>query len=479
MPDAIVVGAGPNGLAAAITLAHAGLSVDVFESAATPGGGVRTMRDEATGTLHDWGAAVHPLALASPFFQRFGLTRHVEFVVPEISYAHPLDGGRAAIAWRDLDRTAEGLGPDRDAWQRLFAPLISRVDRLTRLALTPLAASALPLPRDPALAALVGQRVLQHGTRLGARAFRSDASAALLAGVIAHPAAPIPSLATAAAGLVLGALAHVGGWPVPVGGSGTITEALVAELKRSGGRIHLEQPVTDLGDLPQARAIMFDTSAGALLALGGSRLHPRYRRALGHFAHGNAASKVDYVLSEPVPWAAPGLADAVTLHVGGTRGAIAAAERAVSRGQHPGSPYVLVAQPGAVDPTRAPAGRHTLWAYTHVPAGSTHDMTDTITRQIERFAPGFRDIIVASAATPAASLAHGNPNFVGGDIATGAVSLRQIVARPVFSRSPWRAGTGLYLCSAAAAPGPGVHGMGGYQAALTALRDVFGLREGA
>ena len=480
MIDAVVIGSGPNGLAAAVTLARAGLRVEVFEAAEAPGGGARTVRDATTDTHHDWGSAVHPMALASPFFRAFRITERVAFATPDISFAHPLPDVPPALAWRDLDRTADGLaslghGADGVAWRRLFAPLVSRADRLTRLALSPLAESTLPVPRDPATAVAFARRVLRHGTPLAETAFRGRHAAALLTGVLAHAVAPLPSLATAASGLVLGTLAHAGGWPIPIGGSGAIVGALTADLEAHGGRIHTAHRIADLADLPAARSVFFDTSAAGMLALAADRLDPRYRRALTRFRPGAAAAKVDFVLSEPVPWSDPELARAGTLHLGGDRARIVAAERDVAHGVHPSDPYVLVNQPAPFDDTRAPTGRVTLWTYTHVPAGSDRDVTEAITGQIERVAPGFRDVIIASRCTTARELAQQNPNFEGGDIATGAVTLRQLLARPVFSRHPWRAGTGLYLCSAAAAPGPGVHGMGGYQAARLALREVFGL----
>lgn len=471
MTDAIVVGSGPNGLAAAVTMARAGLSVTVFEAQSTPGGSARSSDDAATGARHDWGSAVHPMAFASPFFTAFDLQARVPFVTPEASYAHPLDGGRVGIAWHDLDRTASALGNDERAWRRLLSPLVERAARVAEFALSPM----VPMPRHPFLAASYGLRALEQGSFLGNVRFKGDVAPAMLAGVYAHTIGPLPSLPPAAAGLMLATTAHAAGWPIPLGGSQNIVRALIDDLVAHGGRIETDRTIESFDELPFARAILFDTSAATLARIGGARLHPRYRRALTRLRNGNAASKVDFVLSEPVPWAADRVSSAGTLHIGGSSEELALAEKQVAQGRHAEHPYVLASQPSLFDDTRAPAGRHTLWSYAHVPAGSTLDMTESIIRQIERFAPGFRDTIVSSRATTALDLERGNANLTGGDIAAGAITLRQLLARPVLSRKPWKAGTGLFLCSAAAVPGPGVHGMGGFHAAKLALREVFGL----
>ncbi|HIY65859.1 MAG TPA: NAD(P)/FAD-dependent oxidoreductase [Candidatus Agrococcus pullicola] len=471
MTDAIVVGSGPNGLAAAVTLARAGLDVTVFEAQDSPGGSARTFDDPATDTRHDWGSAVHPMAFASPFFTAFDLSARVSFVTPEASYAHPLEGGRAGIAWQDLDRTASELGNDERAWRRLLSPLVERAAQVAEFALSPM----VPLPSHPLLAAGYGLRALEQGSFLGKVRFKGDVAPAMLAGVYAHTIGSLPSLTPAAAGLMLATTAHTAGWPIPVGGSQSIVSALVDDLLAYGGKIETGAPVRSLDELPPARAVLFDTSAATLARIGGDRLHPRYRRALTRLRNGNAASKVDFVLSEPVPWANADVASAGTFHIGGDRREVALAEHQVAAGQHAERPYVLASQPSLFDSTRAPEGLHTLWSYAHVPAGSTRDMTESVIEQIERFAPGFRDTIVASTATTAVDLERGNANLTGGDIAAGAITLRQLLARPVLSRKPWKAGAGLFLCSAAAVPGPGVHGMGGFHAAKLALREVFGL----
>jgi phytoene dehydrogenase-like protein len=297
----------------------------------------------------------------------------------------------------------------------------------------------------------------------------------MLAGVFAHSIGRLPSLGTGSAGLVLATLAHDTGWPIPVGGSQAVTDALVRDLEAHGGTIETGRMIASIDELPLAGALVFDTSPRMLAGIAGELLYPAYARALVRYRYGNAASKVDFALAAPVPWANADLRRAGTVHVGGRRSQIALAESDVAQGGYPRSPYVLVSQPSLFDRTRAPAGMHTLYAYTHVPQGSARDMTETITKQIERFAPGFRDVIVSSRSTPALALERGDANFVGGDISTGTVDLRQLLARPRFSSRPWRAGTGIYLCSAATPPGPGVHGMGGFHAAELALREVFGL----
>jgi phytoene dehydrogenase-like protein len=470
--DAVVVGAGPNGLAAAVTLARAGLDVLVLERAATIGGGARTAELTLPGFRHDVCSAVHPLALQSPFFRRFGLAERIELRLPEVQYGHPLDHGRAGVAYRDLDRTAEALGVDADAYRRLFGPLVRRVDRVADIATDAL----LRVPQHPVALAALGARVLEQGTGAWGSRFRNSVAPAMLTGVAAHAIRPMPSIPTAAAALTLGTYAHAGGWPVPIGGSQAIVDALADDLRAHGGRIETGSEVRSLADLPDARAVLFDTSVPALLRIAGDRV-PRLRRAvLRRFRFGDAAAKVDFALSEPVPWTNPVLREAGTVHVGGTRAEIAAAEHDVARGVHGDAPYVLVAQPSVVDPGRAPAGRHVLWAYTHVPAGSDVDRADAVIRQIERFAPGFRATILATSSRTARDLEAHDPNYGGGDIASGAASLRQLVARPTPFGDPWRTtADGLYLCSQSAAPGPGVHGMAGWRAARSALRHTFHL----
>lgn len=478
---AAVVGSGPNGLAAAVTLARAGVPVTVFEAAETIGGGTRTYDVVREGVLHDMCSAVHPMALATDFFRQFELTRRVEFVVPDASYAHPVENGanaRAAIAYRDLRRTAEELGRDGSAYERLMAPIVSRIEGAIGFAL---GGSMLRFPQDPLAALALGLRTLEQGSPLWNARFAEAAAPAMLAGVAAHSIGRMPNLATSAVGMVLGALGHTTGWPVPIGGSRTITDALATDLLAHGGKIETGHPISHLGELSAFDVKLFDTSARGLASIAGAALPARYRRALERFRYGDAATKVDFVLDGPIPWADPRIAAAPTVHVGGTREEIAAAEREVAAGRHPERPYALVAQTAGVDPHRSsPAARQAglipIWCYTHVPAGSDVDVSAQVIRQIERFAPGFRDRIVDLRVTTAKALSGYNRNYHGGDFSAGAVNIRQLLARPVLSRDPWRTpAEGVYLCSSSASPGPGVHGLGGWYAACSALRHEFGL----
>lgn len=471
-PDAVIVGAGPNGLAAAVTLARAGLAVRVYEREETIGGGARTAELTLPGFLHDVCSAVHPMALASGFFRRFGLERRIELVVPELSYGHPLDGGRAALAWRDLDRTMAGLGPDAAAYGRLMGPLAERADRVARFA----GSSLLRVPRHPVTAFQFGWRSLEQGTLDWNTRFRGDLAPAMLSGVAAHAIRRMPDLATAGTALSLGAYAHARGWPIPIGGSQSIVDAMAADLIAHGGEIVTGTEVAHIDELPAARAVLFDVTPQALARIAGSRLPDGYLRRLSRYAYGSAVAKVDFALSGPVPWSVPDLARAGTVHVGGSRAQVAEAEAEVAAGRHSATPYVLVAQPSVGDPGRAPAGKHVLWAYTHVPSGSPIDQTETIIRQIERFAPGFRDVILATSSKTAVDMERENPNYIGGDIAGGEASFWQLLARPVLSTDPWRTpGRGIYLSSASTPPGPGVHGLAGYYAARSALRHEFGI----
>lgn len=471
MVDAVVVGAGPNGLAAAVTLARAGLSVEVVERNDTIGGGARTAELTLPGFLHDVCSAVHPMALQSEFFRRFRMEERIELRLPEVQYGHPLDGGRAGIAYRDLERTAAELGVDGPAFRNLMGPLARAADQVADFATDAL----LHLPRHPLTVLRFGLRALEQGSSAWNARFRQDAAPAMVSGVAAHSIQHMPSLSTAAAALSLGSYAHARGWPVPIGGSQSIVDALADDLVAHGGRIVTGHEVRSLGDLTPAKAVLFDTSVPGMLRIAGSQIPTPKRGALRRFRFGNAAAKVDFALSDPVPWTNEALRKAGTVHIGGTRAEIAAAEGAVSRGQHAERPYVLGSEPTVVDPTRAPKGKHVFWAYAHVPAGSDVDQTEAITRQVERFAPGFRDTILQSSSRTAARMSDHNPNYVGGDIAAGAASFWQLVKRPVLSSDPWRMGGGMYLCSESSAPGPGVHGMAGWHAAKSALRHTFGL----
>ena len=472
--DALVVGAGPNGLAAAITLAGAGLRVVLYEAADTVGGGTRTRELTLPGFRHDVCSSAHPMGLASPFFRAFDLAGHgVELLQPEVAYAHPLDGGRAALAYRDLGRTVESLGADGPGWRGLFAPLVERWSDVTDLAMSDLR----HLPLRPSAAALLAGRVVEQSSPLHAARLRSPAARALFAGVSAHAFAPPGSPMAASVGLVLGTLAHTVGWPVARGGSQAIADALAKELRARGGTIVTGRRVRSLAELPRARAVLLDVSPAGLLDLAGADLPSGYARALRAAPSGSAVCKVDFALSGPVPWAAPGCARAGTLHLVGTREEAIAAERDVARGKHPERPYVLAVQPGVVDPTRAPQGRDTLHAYAHVPFGSELDLGEAVTAQVERFAPGFRDLVLARHVIPARALEEGNPNCVGGGITGGGLSLWRTAMRPARRWDPYATPIeGVYLCSASTPPGPAVHGMCGVHAAARALRRRFGIR---
>ncbi|SDI73626.1 Phytoene dehydrogenase-related protein [Actinokineospora alba] len=465
--DAVVVGAGPNGLAAALVLAKAGLAVEVHEAAPTIGGGSRTAESTLPGLRHDVCAHAHPMGLASPFFRAFGLAEHgVDLLVPEVSYAHPLDGGRAGVAWRDLDRTAEGLGRDGQAWRRLLGPLVRDWPGLVDLAMSDFRS----VPR----ALRFPLRVLEQASPLWGARFREAVAPALLTGVSAHAVTPPRALAPAGAGLLLATLAHAVGWPIARGGSQSIVDALAAELVRLGGKIVTDSRIDSLSQV-HAHAVLLDVTPAALAGM--AELPDRYVRRLRAFRYGGGVCKVDFALSGPVPWTAPDLARAGTLHVIGDRAEAVAAEEEVAAGRHPSRPYVLVGQPEVVDPGRAPEGFHTLWSYAHVPNGSTVDVAERVTAQIERFAPGFRDLVVERSVVTAVEMGRYNANYVGGDIGAGALSVRQTVFRPVPQWDPYRTPIpGVYLCSASTPPGPGVHGMCGVHAAGRVLRQRFGIK---
>ena len=469
-PDAVVVGSGPNGLAAALTLARAGLGVEVFEGEPTIGGGTRTQALTIEGFRHDVCSAVHPALVASPFFRSLDLPGlGVVVRQPEVPFAHPLGGGRAAVLYRDVTETAAHLGGDAAAYLDLVGPLVDWLDRIVPYVLGPMRS----LPRDPlALArfARVGTPSVQHT----ARRFSTDSARALLAGTAAHSMEPLTAPLTSAFGLLLTALGHGVGWPVVAGGSAAITQGLAGELRRLGGVVHTDSPVAALDELPPARAVLLDTSPRAFVALAGARLSRRAGRPWKRFKPGPGTCKVDWALDGPVPWAAEACRRTVTVHVGGTFDEVARAEAAVAAGRHAEHPFVLVAQPCVVDPTRAPEGKHTLWAYCHVPNGSTVDMTERMEAQIERFAPGFGDLVLARTVRTADQAEAHNPNLLGGDVNGGAATLRQTVFRPVARWNPYRTPVeGVYLCSASTPPGGGVHGMCGVAAAEVVLRERF------
>ena len=469
--DVTVVGSGPNGLAAAVICARAGLSVRVIEAQPTAGGGARTLPDpEFSGVSHDICSAVHPLALASPFFSAFDLrSRGVALTSPEVSYGNPLPDRPAAIGYRDIDRTCAELD-DGGSWRRLLGPLAADCDGVVGLLL----GDKRSIPPSIPAAVHVAPRLLAQGSPAW-RSLRGEDARALFTGVAAHTISQMPSLVSAGAGLMLATLAHAVGWPIPVGGSQAIPDALIADLRAHGGELVLGEEVTD----PPPGVVLYDTAPTALLRIYGDRLPPRYARTLLRYRYGPGVAKVDFVLSGEIPWRDPRLAEAPTLHLGGDRAAMALAEREIAEGRHAEWPMVLAALPHLTDPGRIDAqGRRPLWAYAHVPAGSTVDMADTVSGVFERFAPGFRDLVVGVRSVPAARLADHNANLVGGDIGVGGNNMLSALTGPALRWNPWSTPIpGAYLCSSATPPGGGVHGMAGYYAARTVLRKEFGIRE--
>jgi phytoene dehydrogenase-like protein len=470
--DAVVVGAGPNGLAAAVTLARAGLSVRVIEGAASPGGGCRTQELTLPGFQHDVCSAVHPLAAASPFFQRLDLAAlGVTLRTPKVAFAHPLDGGRAAWLANSVEETAGALGADGQSYRRLLGPLV----REAPLTLPSLLAPLRSVPGHPLAMARFGLDGILPVTVV-ARRFRTEEARAMLAGVAAHAMLPLTAPGTGAYGLTLMMVAHLVGWPVVEGGSARLIDALVSDLAAHGGQVETGHWVRSLAELPPARAVLLDVTPRQLAALAGRSLPGPAGRMLARFRYGPGVCKVDWALSGPVPWQAAACREAGTVHLGGTMAEIARSEAQMVAGEHADRPYCLVAQPGVVDASRAPAGQHTLWGYCHVPSGSTVDMSDRIEAQIERFAPGFSELIMARSVRTAADMERYNPNYIGGDINSGAATLWQTLFRPAPQWNPYRTPLpGVYLCSASTPPGGGVHGMCGDGAARTVLADL-GLR---
>ena len=467
--DAVVVGSGPNGLAAALVLARAGLSVEVVEGAATAGGGCRTEELTEPGFHHDVCAAVHPLAAASPFFATLDLAGlGVRLRTPDVSFAHPLDGGRAGAVRRSVTETAGALGADEGTYRRLLGPLDRDADLVVPALLAPLRRP----PRHPVALARFGRPGLGSAVRLAGR-FETAEARALLAGVGAHSMLPLDAPLSGAFSLLLTTLAHAAGWPVVEGGSAALVRALLGALERAGAPVRTGRWVRSLDELPPARATLLDVTPRQFLDLAAGRLGSRERRALARYRYGPGVCKVDWALAGPVPWEAAVCRETVTVHVGGSLAEVAASEAAANAGRHAERPFCLVVQPGVLDPTRAPAGHQTLWAYCHVPNGSTVDMTGPIEAQIERFAPGFRDLVIARSTRTAAEIEAHNPGYVGGDIGAGAATVGQTLFRPTVRWDPYRTGLdGVYLCSAATPPGAGVHGMCGVGAARSALRHL-------
>ena len=473
--DAVIVGSGPNGLAAAVTLARAGLSVEVHEMSDVVGGGLRGARLFDEDIVHDLCAAVYPMAETSRFFREFDLkARGVEMLRPQVSYAHPLPGGDAALAMADLAQTCAHLGEDGRRWYRLMAPLVERSQEVVDLVLS----RQRSLSSSPSVATALATRVLTHGR--GVDPWATERARGLLTGVAGHVSGPLPSYSGTAVALLLGHLAHTStGWPLPRGGGSTIADALVADLEAHGGVVRTGHRVEDLADLPKARSILLDVAPKGFLALAGDRLPSGYRRALQRFRYASGAAKVDFLVSEPIPWAAPEVGRAGTVHLGGTQAQMFRAEKATARGRRVEEPFVLLVDPAVTDPDRAEPGRRPVWAYAHVPHGDPQDPVELVRRRIETYAPGFGDTVVAARGISAAALEGYNPNYVGGDIASGAMSPRQTVLRPTPRFDPYRTPLpGVYLCSASTPPGPGVHGMSGHLAALSALRRDHGVRLG-
>ncbi|WP_421828528.1 phytoene desaturase family protein [Larkinella sp.] len=467
--DAVVVGSGPNGLAAAITLQQAGLSVLVLEGKPEIGGGLRSAELTLPGFMHDTCSAIHPLAINSPFFRTLPLdTYGLEYIEPPVAAAHPFDDGTAAILTRSVEETARSLGPDEKAYRNLFKPLIEQWPRIDFDVLGPLT-----FPKHPLDFAQFGLKALPPVTWL-AKLFETQQAKGLLAGMAAHSIQPLSNFTTSAIAVVLMTAAHVRGWPLPKGGSQQIARALAAYFTALGGKIETNFYVSSLAQLPSSKAVLFDITPKQLLQIAGHRFSPLYRWQLNRYRYGMGVFKVDWALDGPIPFTAESCRQAGTVHLGNTLEEIADSELRASKGQHPEKPYVLLAQQSLFDATRAPAGKHTAWAYCHIPNGSTVDMTNAIEDQIERFAPGFRDRILARHTMNPAQMEAHNPNYIGGDINGGIIDIGQLFTRPALRWSPYRTSAkGLYICSSSTPPGGGVHGMCGHHAALRALKDVF------
>ncbi|WP_329128275.1 NAD(P)/FAD-dependent oxidoreductase [Streptomyces caniferus] len=472
--DAAIVGTGPNGLAAAVTLARAGLRVELYEAWDEIGGGLRSKPLFDDDVVHDICAAVHPMAAASRFFREFDLAaRGVELLHPEISYAHPLDGTRAGLAFRDLDATCEHLEVDGARWRATMKPLLDHSAGVVDLILS----GRSGIPRDLLAPFVLAPRLLAHGSPLASGLFRTEQARSLLTGVAAHAVGRLPSLAAGAVALLLGHLAHSTGWPIPRGGSGRIAQAMADDITAHDGTIHTERHISDLRELDHAGTVLLDTSPKGLVRIVGAALPARYLRRLDRFRYGPGAAKVDFLVSEPIPWADPEVGRAGTIHLGGTQREMFRQETLTAKGIATAEPFVLVVDPMTADPSRGAPGKRPVWAYAHVPNGDTRDPVELVRTRIERYAPGFTDTILAQQGISASAYETYNPNYVGGDIASGAMTLAQSILRPVAQIDPYRTPLpDVYLCSASTPPGPSVHGMSGYLAALSVLRRKYGIR---
>jgi phytoene dehydrogenase-like protein len=469
--DAVVVGSGPNGLAAAILLQQNGLSVLLIEGKDKIGGGLSTEELTLPGFLHDVCSAVHPLAAASPFFETLPLDDYgLEYIYPEVAAAHPFDNGSAAVLKKSVLETAWLLGADKEAYLKLIQPLVNSWPDIAADTLGPL-----HFPKHPYAMARFGLNALSPATLIAKR-FSTEKAKGLFAGMAAHSIQPLSNMATSAIALVLMANGHLKGWPVPKGGSKKIAEALAQYFESLGGKIEINRYITSLNQLPSARTVLFDVTPVQLLAIAGHKFSSIYKWQLERYRYGMGVFKVDWALDDPIPFLADEVKHAGTVHIGGTFKEIAISEQLTANGHHPDKPFVLLAQQSLFDPSRAPKGKHTAWAYCHVPNGSFKDMTEIIEKQVERFAPGFRERIIAKSTMNAKQLQNYNPNNIGGDINGGIIDLGQLFTRPVLRSSPYRTSAkGIYICSSSTPPGGGVHGMCGYNAAKRALKDMFNI----
>jgi phytoene dehydrogenase-like protein len=470
--DAIVIGAGPNGLAAAIAIASHGLSVLVLEEKKTIGGGCRTEELTLPDFLHDVCSSIHPLAIGSPFFRTLPLQEHgLEWIQPLVPLAHPFEDGTCALLQRSVQKTGQSLGGDASAYEQLFSPFVNNWSQLENTILGPLT-----IPSHPLLTLQFAWQALRSAESLAKTWFKNPRSQALFAGIAAHSILPLDQTISAAAGLLLGITGHVFGWPMPKGGAQSITNALGSYFLYLGGIIKTGVRVDSLKDLPSSRAVIVDLTPRQLLQIAGDELTPSYKRQLKKYRYGPGVFKMDWALSQPIPWKAPECLQAGTLHLGGYLDQIAASEKTVWEGNHSENPYVLLAQNSLFDPTRAPVGKHTAWAYCHVPHNSQKDMTQEIENQIERYAPGFRDCVLARSTKNTLEMTQFNSNYIGGDITGGVQDIWQLFTRPTTNIVPYlTSNPRLFICSSSTPPGGGVHGMCGYHAAKVVLKRVFGI----